>query len=278
MLRKVAVSVVAVGLLTACAETWDYAGVAKLAPAGGPFDAELQKGYVALAEYEQGGGDWSSVAYYTGKARAAALGRTPEPTRLAERDLKAYHAELEKARAELIAVLAEGAKQAPALAAKAQVSFDCWAEEAEEGRQPERINECKQNFQIALGALPKTSAPLAAAPAGEAPGLTLVHFDKGGVVLSEESERLLDSVAQAFRKERPARLLIVGHTDTTGSAEANILLSQRRAEAVARSLVRRGIAAEVMTLEAYGEERLAVNTPRGVAEAQNRRVEISFEK
>jgi outer membrane protein OmpA-like peptidoglycan-associated protein len=74
----------------------------------------------------------------------------------------------------------------------------------------------------------------------------------------------------------PARVMVIGYTDTSGPSDYNILLSQRRAEAVARALAQRGIASEVMTLEAYGEERLAVPTADGVVEKMNRRVEIMF--
>jgi len=276
MLKKVAVSVVAAGLLTACAAVWDHESVGKMVSTGSAFDAALQKSYVALAAYEQGGGDWDSVAYYTGKARAAAQGRTPQPTALAERDLKGYHGAIEKARADLVGALSAGAGSVnPVMAAKAQTSFDCWAEEASEGRQPDRIEGCKQDFLIALRALPTAAVVV---PARSDVSGFLIHFALGGASLGEDARSVLDDIAQGFMKEVPARVLVVGHTDTAGAADANILLSQRRAETVARALALRGIASEVMTLEAYGEERLVVATPDGVAEPQNRRVEITFEK
>jgi outer membrane protein OmpA-like peptidoglycan-associated protein len=56
-----------------------------------------------------------------------------------------------------------------------------------------------------------------------------------------------------------------------------VVLSQRRAEGVSRALAARGIASEVMQLEAYGEERLMVATPDGTVERMNRRVEVMFQ-
>ncbi|GEO80483.1 OmpA family protein [Pararhodospirillum oryzae] len=273
MLKKVAVSIAAAGVLASCADTWDYKTVGTMTPAGSAFDAALQKEYVALAAYEESGGDWSSVAYYTAKARAATLGKTPTPTLLAERDLKTAQAAIEPARADLMRALEGDAPKAnPLMAAKAQASFDCWAEEAEEDRQPERIAECKQNFEIALRAL--GTPPAAPADTGMP---FVVHFTLGGTTLDHEAAGELDTIARAFAKAMPARVLVVGHTDTTGSADANIMLSQRRAEAVARALAIRGVPSDVMTLEAYGEERLAVPTPDNVTEVRNRRTEISFE-
>jgi len=72
--------------------------------------------------------------------------------------------------------------------------------------------------------------------------------------------------------------VISGHTDTTGADQRNMLLSQRRAEAVADSLSMLGVPPRDMALEAYGEEQLQIKTPDDMVEARNRRVEIVFRK
>ncbi|ABC24122.1 OmpA family protein [Rhodospirillum rubrum] len=271
MMHKVLISVAAAGLLTACADVWNYEEVATQSNAGTAFDAALQKDYVALAAHEANYGDWDDTAYYTNKAKLAAAGQTPAPTAMAERELGSYTGELTAARSALVTALGAGAPSSnPTVAAKAQTSFDCWAEEAEEDRQPEHIRECKQNFEIAMNAL--GGAP---APAVVSEGFK-VFFALDSARLSPESEATLDRVSQAFLSGSPASVMVVGYADTSGPADYNILLSQRRAEAVARGLAQRGIASEVLTLEAYGEERLAVPTADGVVEQQNRRVEVVF--
>ncbi|MCF8483062.1 MAG: OmpA family protein [Rhodospirillum sp.] len=265
MLKNVMMSVAAAGLLSACADVWNYEEVGAMDNVGTAFDAALQEDYVALAAHERGYGDWDDTAYYTQKAKAAAMGVTPAPTAIEERDLGAYTEELTAARADLMAALAAGAPAAnPDMAAMAQSSFDCWAEEGEEDRQPTHIAECKQNFGIAMKALMVEEASYE------------VYFALDSARLSGEAETILNSVSEAFMTGAPARVMVVGYTDTSGPSDYNILLSQRRAEAVARALAQRGIASEVMTLEAYGEERLAVPTADGVVEKMNRRVEIMF--
>jgi outer membrane protein OmpA-like peptidoglycan-associated protein len=265
MLKKLMISVAAAGLLSACADVWNYEEVGAMTNAGSAFDAALQEDYVALAAAERNEGDWTDTAYFTQKGKAAAMGETPAPTAIEERDLGGYTEELTAARADLVSVLEAGAPSAnPDMAAMAQTSFDCWAQEAEENRQPDDIAACKQNFEIAMKALMVQEQSFQ------------VYFGLDSARLSGEAETTLNDVSQAFMTGAPARVLVVGHTDTSGPADYNILLSQRRAEAVARALAQRGIASEVMTLEAYGEERLAIPTADGVVEQKNRRVEIMF--
>ena len=71
-----------------------------------------------------------------------------------------------------------------------------------------------------------------------------------------------------------AKIRIVGHTDDFGPAEDNLILSQDRADAVRRYLIKRGIAADRLEAVGRGETQpIASNeTPRG--RAKNRRVEF----
>ncbi len=75
----------------------------------------------------------------------------------------------------------------------------------------------------------------------------------------------------------PRSLLVVGHTDRTGTAAYNMKLSARRAETVGQALVDRGIPGRSHRLEAKGEEDPLVPTEDGVPEPQNRRVVIQFQ-
>ncbi|GLR66385.1 hypothetical protein GCM10010909_10650 [Acidocella aquatica] len=67
---------------------------------------------------------------------------------------------------------------------------------------------------------------------------------------------------------------VSGYTDTSGAADYNQSLSQRRAQAVASELVNDGVPQNEIEIHAYGATHLLVATGSGVREPQNRRVEI----
>ena len=71
-------------------------------------------------------------------------------------------------------------------------------------------------------------------------------------------------------------MIITGSADRSGNAVKNLKLSQQRANAVLRGLLDRGIPADRFQVLAKGETELAVPTPHGTAEPENRRVVISW--
>ncbi|WP_192256932.1 OmpA family protein [Mesorhizobium silamurunense] len=107
--------------------------------------------------------------------------------------------------------------------------------------------------------------------------LDTLNFDFGSATLSDTEVQKLEGVATAMEKllkKNPAEtFLIEGHTDAVGTPEANLALSDRRAEAVAEALTNAfGIPAENLTTQGYGEEYLKVNTSG--PNRENRRVAI----
>ncbi len=134
--------------------------------------------------------------------------------------------------------------------------------------------------------LPPATEAAAAAPASK-PGFIASLATEGRAVLSDltfaSGSADLDDAAFPSLKELASKLAanpgwkiaLVGHTDTLGSAEANMALSQRRAEAVRDRLVN-GFGVEAARIEAAGVGFLApiaTNlTPEG--RALNRRVEV----
>ncbi|RUU56611.1 OmpA family protein [Mesorhizobium sp. M2C.T.Ca.TU.002.02.1.1] len=107
--------------------------------------------------------------------------------------------------------------------------------------------------------------------------LDTLNFDFGSATISDAEVQKLDGVASAMEKllkKNPAEtFLIEGHTDAVGTPDANLALSDRRAEAVAEALTNAfGIPAENLTTQGYGEEYLKVNTPG--PNRENRRVAI----
>lgn len=89
-----------------------------------------------------------------------------------------------------------------------------------------------------------------------------------------ESEVAAQKVFDEIRSRQIAEAIVVGHTDTMGSEEYNIALSERRAERVRRELIRRGVPENIITTKGMGESELLIETADEVAEERNRRVEI----
>jgi outer membrane protein OmpA-like peptidoglycan-associated protein len=107
--------------------------------------------------------------------------------------------------------------------------------------------------------------------------LDTLTFEFGSASISDAEVQKLEGVATAMEKlltENPAEtFLIEGHTDAVGTDNANLALSDRRAEAVAEALTNAfGIPPENLSTQGYGERYLKVNTT--APERQNRRVAI----
>lgn len=106
------------------------------------------------------------------------------------------------------------------------------------------------------------------------PRTFLVFFDFDRSNLTEEALAIVAAAADAARQGNVARIVAAGHADTSGPADYNTGLSERRADAVRAELVRLGIGDGDITTRALGETDPLVPTPDGVREPQNRRVEI----
>jgi outer membrane protein OmpA-like peptidoglycan-associated protein len=101
-----------------------------------------------------------------------------------------------------------------------------------------------------------------------------VLFAVDSAQVSARAYDLIASVAEDARRNARARVEVEGFTDTSGTHDYNMTLSQARAEHVADLLVRHGVKPERILARGYGETRLAVRTGNGVKEARNRRVVI----
>jgi OmpA-OmpF porin, OOP family len=102
-----------------------------------------------------------------------------------------------------------------------------------------------------------------------------LYFDTGKAQIKPESKAQLDEMGKLLTQDRALKVAIVGHTDNEGSAEANQVLSQKRAEAVVAALVS-GYRIDAARLKARGVASFApVATNRSEAgRAKNRRVEL----
>jgi outer membrane protein OmpA-like peptidoglycan-associated protein len=105
-----------------------------------------------------------------------------------------------------------------------------------------------------------------------------VAFASGKSQLRPEADDSLAKLTEFVRQEPAKRIRIEGHTDATGGANANLVLSQRRAEAVRDALVAAGIEASRMTVVGVGSEQPVATNDTADGRARNRRVDVILEE
>ena len=102
-------------------------------------------------------------------------------------------------------------------------------------------------------------------------------FETNRAHLKAGAFRSLEKLSD-FLKQNPGRnIMIEGHTDSTGSAEYNLALSRRRAEAVAQALRSQGIDSDRIVTRGYGQEYPVASNDTPSGRLQNRRVEVIIE-
>jgi outer membrane protein OmpA-like peptidoglycan-associated protein len=101
-----------------------------------------------------------------------------------------------------------------------------------------------------------------------------VLFTSGKSVLLPGAQTGLNQVSDALKSQVDAKIVIEGHTDSTGSAETNNMLSKARAEAVQSYLASRGVPNERMSAVGIGPSRPVADNATPEGRANNRRVEI----
>lgn len=108
-----------------------------------------------------------------------------------------------------------------------------------------------------------------------APLSFIVYFVFGHDELTEESRKALTPILQDVERRPAPEVTVIGHADQAGPERVNDTLALRRAERVRELLVQRGLRTDRITVVGRGSREPAVHAPEGVAEARNRRVEVS---
>ena len=101
-----------------------------------------------------------------------------------------------------------------------------------------------------------------------------VYFDFDRYSLRPEATRVLDEAVTALRENATLRVEIEGHTCSIGTAEYNLALGDRRANAVRDYLVSRGVTADRLRSVSYGEERPKHDNSREETRRLNRRAAL----
>ena len=103
-------------------------------------------------------------------------------------------------------------------------------------------------------------------------GDVLFEFDRAELMTG--AFRTIDKLVEFLKKYENRNVLIEGHTDSIGTPEYNIGLSERRAEEVRNSLLQRGISPVRIIAKGYGESYPVATNVYESGRQQNRRVEI----
>ncbi|MDG2044909.1 MAG: OmpA family protein, partial [Maricaulis sp.] len=103
-----------------------------------------------------------------------------------------------------------------------------------------------------------------------------VYFEWDSSDLTDQARAVINQAAsQSMTADcSVTRVSVAGFTDRSGAQAYNVRLSERRAAVVREELVRLGVAASTISMEAFGETRTAVSTADGVREPLNRRTEV----
>jgi outer membrane protein OmpA-like peptidoglycan-associated protein len=102
-----------------------------------------------------------------------------------------------------------------------------------------------------------------------------VQFDANSARLTNIAKAKLDEVALKMQEDSDARAMVIGYTDSTGSASANQRMSERRAQAVKDYLVQRhGIDPNRITTEGRGSADPVASNDTAAGRAQNRRAVV----
>jgi len=126
-----------------------------------------------------------------------------------------------------------------------------------------RDGDVSRLFGEALSALPP------------APRHFTLHFRFESDELTADSQALVPEILKTVKAHSAPDVVAIGHTDTTGTPQANFALGLKRATMVRALLVRAGLEAALIEVASHGERDPLIPTPDSTPEPRNRRVEIA---
>jgi OOP family OmpA-OmpF porin len=104
-----------------------------------------------------------------------------------------------------------------------------------------------------------------------------IQFETGKSVIKPVSYPILNAIVKVMNDNQNYKLIIGGHTDNVGDDQANMTLSQNRADAVAKYLIEKGVSPVRISATGYGESKPVDTNATAAGKARNRRVELSVE-
>ncbi|WP_277095214.1 MULTISPECIES: OmpA family protein [Acinetobacter] len=104
--------------------------------------------------------------------------------------------------------------------------------------------------------------------------IQIINFPTASKVLPQKNKEILDEAAKLIQNVPNVKLTVAGYTDSTGNAEANKTLSQRRAQSVLDYLVSKGVNKDQLTAVGYGAENPIADNVTAEGKFRNRRIEF----
>ncbi len=101
-----------------------------------------------------------------------------------------------------------------------------------------------------------------------------IQFATGSAALLANSQPTIDKIV-AIAKRCQGQLRVEGHTDNVGRGQANLLLSEQRAQAVATALTEQGVDEKRLQVSGYGDTKPRATNDTSSGRAQNRRIEFT---
>lgn len=99
-----------------------------------------------------------------------------------------------------------------------------------------------------------------------------IYFNSGSAVIKKESYPDLDALGAILIKHPEVKASVEGHTDSQGNDQMNLNLSKNRAKAVKDYLVKKGVKADHISSEGFGETKPIADNATSEGRAKNRRV------
>lgn len=103
-----------------------------------------------------------------------------------------------------------------------------------------------------------------------------VTFDSNASQLKPAGANTLSGVAMVLKEYEDTRVHIIGHTDSSGSRELNMRLSEQRAESVGTALITMGVDASRLSMSGVGPDQPVASNSTAAGKAQNRRVTLTL--
>ena len=260
------------------------------------IDKHLLKAYKEKADFEANEmHDWNSAKLYSEKALDSAKGKKILPQKISYWKIPTdKRLEIIKGHNNLMSVYENSLSLDPYNLAKAISSLDCWSEQQEENWQTWDINRCRDDFLNAMHTLYDAISEKQKKEEQKIASDSKKLNDSTTVVTQDNNEKILQIIYFDFDKSNLSNVsinkihnfvkqnknnigdyIVVGHTDTKGTKEYNLLLSNERAKAIKLILIKLGINPKKIKIIGKGEDDLRVKTSDEIAHPANRRAEIS---
>lgn len=102
----------------------------------------------------------------------------------------------------------------------------------------------------------------------------IIEFEPGSSVLRPAGRSILDEMAATLLKLGNRPVEVIGHTDSQGARDTNVVLSLARADAVRSYLANKGIAPSLISTSGSGPDRPVASNDTPEGRARNRRIEF----